>query len=86
MKCNGYRFNELISLAEYEKAACVAANSPRRVLQSIETVNKFKGKHFFLNLIYLHKLYFPPDSMERILIGRLKIYAPVLSLPFTQFP
>ncbi|KAF5918026.1 hypothetical protein HPG69_019832, partial [Diceros bicornis minor] len=35
-------FNELISLGEYEKAACLAANSPRRILQNIGTMNKFK--------------------------------------------
>ncbi|XP_021572828.1 clathrin heavy chain linker domain-containing protein 1 isoform X2 [Carlito syrichta] len=37
------RFNELISLGEYEKAACFAANSPRRILRNIGTMNKFKG-------------------------------------------
>ncbi|XP_028747370.1 clathrin heavy chain linker domain-containing protein 1 isoform X1 [Peromyscus leucopus] len=37
------RFNELISLGEYEKAACFAANSPRRILQNIGTMNKFKA-------------------------------------------
>lgn len=58
--CNGCRFSELISLGEYEKAACFAANSPRRILQNIGTMNKFKGKHFCLNLIYVCKLYFHP--------------------------
>ncbi|XP_032981279.1 clathrin heavy chain linker domain-containing protein 1 isoform X1 [Rhinolophus ferrumequinum] len=38
-----FRFNELISLGEYEKAACFAANSPRRILQNIGTMNKFKA-------------------------------------------
>ncbi|KAL1791247.1 clathrin heavy chain linker domain-containing protein 1 isoform X1 [Sigmodon hispidus] len=37
------RFNELISLGEYEKAACFAANSPRRILQNTGTMNKFKA-------------------------------------------
>ncbi|KAL6082320.1 hypothetical protein STEG23_021475 [Scotinomys teguina] len=37
------RFTELISLGEYEKAACFAANSPRRILQNIGTMNKFKA-------------------------------------------
>ncbi|XP_054431364.1 clathrin heavy chain linker domain-containing protein 1 isoform X3 [Pteronotus mesoamericanus] len=37
------RFNELISLGEYEKAVCFAARSPRRILQNIGTVNKFKA-------------------------------------------
>ncbi|XP_007642686.1 clathrin heavy chain linker domain-containing protein 1 isoform X1 [Cricetulus griseus] len=37
------RFNELISNGEYEKAACFAANSPRRILQNIGTMNKFKA-------------------------------------------
>ncbi|XP_039743059.1 clathrin heavy chain linker domain-containing protein 1 isoform X1 [Pteropus medius] len=52
------RFNELISLGEYEKAACFAANSPRRILQNIGTVNKFKavgkirGKPFPLLLFF----------------------------------
>lgn len=58
MKCDGYRFNELISLGEYEKAACFAANSPRRILQNIGTVNKFKGKHYSLNFVYVCKSYF----------------------------
>ncbi|XP_054431365.1 clathrin heavy chain linker domain-containing protein 1 isoform X4 [Pteronotus mesoamericanus] len=38
-----FRFNELISLGEYEKAVCFAARSPRRILQNIGTVNKFKA-------------------------------------------
>ncbi|XP_032128193.1 clathrin heavy chain linker domain-containing protein 1 isoform X5 [Sapajus apella] len=37
------RFNELISLGEYEKAASYAANSPRRILRNIGTVNTFKA-------------------------------------------
>ncbi|XP_059515788.1 clathrin heavy chain linker domain-containing protein 1 isoform X2 [Myotis daubentonii] len=37
------RFNELISLGEYEKAACFAAKSPRGILLNIGTVNKFKA-------------------------------------------
>ncbi|XP_038172212.1 clathrin heavy chain linker domain-containing protein 1 [Arvicola amphibius] len=37
------RFNELISLGEYEKAAYFAASSPRRILQNIGTMNKFKA-------------------------------------------
>ncbi|XP_048208871.1 clathrin heavy chain linker domain-containing protein 1 isoform X2 [Perognathus longimembris pacificus] len=36
------RLNELLSLGEYEKAASFAANSPRRILQNIGTMNKFK--------------------------------------------
>ncbi|XP_052055369.1 clathrin heavy chain linker domain-containing protein 1 isoform X2 [Apodemus sylvaticus] len=36
------RFNELISLGEYERAACFAANSPKRILQNTGTMNKFK--------------------------------------------
>lgn len=56
--CNGCRFSELISLGEYEKAACFAANSPRRILQNIGTMNKFKavgkitGKPFPLLLFF----------------------------------
>ncbi|CAK7297089.1 Clathrin heavy chain linker domain-containing protein 1 [Vulpes lagopus] len=52
------RFNELMSLGEYEKAACFAARSPRRILQNIGTVNKFKavgkirGKPFPLLLFF----------------------------------
>ncbi|XP_023572350.1 clathrin heavy chain linker domain-containing protein 1 isoform X2 [Octodon degus] len=37
------RFNELISLGEYEKAACFAANSPRRILRNMNVMNKFKA-------------------------------------------
>ncbi|PNJ79838.1 CLHC1 isoform 12 [Pongo abelii] len=37
------KFNELISLGEYEKAACYAANSPRRILRNIGTMNTFKA-------------------------------------------
>ncbi|XP_008577060.1 PREDICTED: clathrin heavy chain linker domain-containing protein 1 isoform X1 [Galeopterus variegatus] len=37
------RFNELISHGEYEKAAYFAANSPRRILRNIGTMNKFKA-------------------------------------------
>ncbi|XP_030166477.1 clathrin heavy chain linker domain-containing protein 1 isoform X2 [Lynx canadensis] len=52
------RFNELMLLGEYEKAACFAAHSPRRILQNIGTVNKFKavgkirGKPFPLLLFF----------------------------------
>ncbi|XP_019575145.2 clathrin heavy chain linker domain-containing protein 1 isoform X1 [Rhinolophus sinicus] len=52
------RFSELIALGEYEKAACFAANSPRRILQNIGTMNKFKavgkitGKPFPLLLFF----------------------------------
>ncbi|XP_047378473.1 clathrin heavy chain linker domain-containing protein 1 isoform X4 [Sciurus carolinensis] len=38
-----FRFNELISLGEYEKAAYFAANSPRRILQNMGSVDKFKA-------------------------------------------
>ncbi|XP_062934884.1 clathrin heavy chain linker domain-containing protein 1 isoform X5 [Cynocephalus volans] len=38
-----FRFNELISHGEYEKAAYFAANSPRRILRNIDTMNKFKA-------------------------------------------
>ncbi|XP_063129058.1 clathrin heavy chain linker domain-containing protein 1 isoform X5 [Rattus norvegicus] len=38
-----FRFHELISLGEYEKAACFAANSPKRILQNAGTMNKFKA-------------------------------------------
>ncbi|XP_040849988.1 clathrin heavy chain linker domain-containing protein 1 isoform X2 [Ochotona curzoniae] len=38
-----FGFNELISLGEYKKAACFAANSPRRILRNIGTMNKFKA-------------------------------------------
>ncbi|XP_068837210.1 clathrin heavy chain linker domain-containing protein 1 isoform X2 [Capricornis sumatraensis] len=38
-----FRFNELISLGEYEKAVYFAVNGPRRILQNIGTVNKFKA-------------------------------------------
>uniref|UniRef100_A0A8C9A1W4 Clathrin heavy chain linker domain-containing protein 1 n=1 Tax=Prolemur simus TaxID=1328070 RepID=A0A8C9A1W4_PROSS len=37
------RFNELISLREYEKAACFAASSPGRILQNVGTMNKLKA-------------------------------------------
>nr|BAB24663.1 unnamed protein product [Mus musculus] len=37
------RFNDLISLGEYERAACFAANSPKRILQNTSTMNKFKA-------------------------------------------
>ncbi|XP_073905844.1 clathrin heavy chain linker domain-containing protein 1 isoform X3 [Castor canadensis] len=37
------RLNELISIGEYEKAASFAANSPRKILQNIGTMNKFKA-------------------------------------------
>ncbi|XP_062065433.1 clathrin heavy chain linker domain-containing protein 1 isoform X2 [Lepus europaeus] len=37
------RFNELISLGEYEKAACFTANSPRRILRNTGTMDKFKA-------------------------------------------
>ncbi|KAI5125073.1 Clathrin Heavy Chain Linker Domain-Containing Protein 1 [Manis pentadactyla] len=56
--CYIERFNELIALGEYEKAAGFAANSPRRILQNIGTVNKFKavgkikGKPFPLLLFF----------------------------------
>ncbi|XP_032733651.1 clathrin heavy chain linker domain-containing protein 1 isoform X3 [Lontra canadensis] len=56
--CYIERFSELMSLGEYEKAACFAANSPRRILQNIGTVNKFKavgkirGKPFPLLLFF----------------------------------
>ncbi|XP_019517625.1 PREDICTED: clathrin heavy chain linker domain-containing protein 1 isoform X3 [Hipposideros armiger] len=52
------RFNELISLGDYEKAACFAAKSPRRIFHSIGTVDKFKaigkikGKPFPLLLFF----------------------------------
>ncbi|XP_069397375.1 clathrin heavy chain linker domain-containing protein 1 isoform X3 [Delphinus delphis] len=52
------RLNELISLGEYEKAVYFAANSPRRILQNIGTVSKFKavgktrGKPFPLLLFF----------------------------------
>ncbi|XP_031195737.1 clathrin heavy chain linker domain-containing protein 1 isoform X3 [Mastomys coucha] len=38
-----FRFNELISLGEYERAAYFAANSPKRILQNTGTMNKFKA-------------------------------------------
>ncbi|XP_029401041.1 clathrin heavy chain linker domain-containing protein 1 isoform X5 [Mus pahari] len=38
-----FRFSELISLGEYERAACFAANSPKRILQNTSTMNKFKA-------------------------------------------
>lgn len=72
MKCNGCRFNELISLGEYEKAACFAAKSPRGILLNIGTVNKFKGKHFSLNLLYVCSSTFPHDRMERVLTWEMK--------------
>ncbi|GAB5569621.1 clathrin heavy chain linker domain-containing protein 1 isoform X1 [Prionailurus iriomotensis] len=56
VNCGG--FNELMLLGEYEKAACFAAHSPRRILQNIGTVNKFKavgkirGKPFPLLLFF----------------------------------
>uniref|UniRef100_H0WPL5 Clathrin heavy chain linker domain containing 1 n=1 Tax=Otolemur garnettii TaxID=30611 RepID=H0WPL5_OTOGA len=36
------RFNELLALGEYETAAYFAANSPRRILGNIGTMNKLK--------------------------------------------
>lgn len=72
MKCNGCRFNELISLGEYEKAACFAAKSPRGILLNIGTMNKFKGKHFSLNLLYVCSYTSPHDRMERVLNWEMK--------------
>ncbi|XP_049640741.1 clathrin heavy chain linker domain-containing protein 1 isoform X1 [Suncus etruscus] len=52
------RFNELMSLGEYEKAAYLTANSPRRILRNIGTMDKFKdvgrikGKPFPLLLFF----------------------------------
>ncbi|XP_053445877.1 clathrin heavy chain linker domain-containing protein 1 isoform X2 [Nycticebus coucang] len=37
------RFNELLALGEYETAAYFAANSPRRILGNIGTMNKLKA-------------------------------------------
>ncbi|XP_007936192.1 clathrin heavy chain linker domain-containing protein 1 [Orycteropus afer afer] len=37
------RFNELIALGEYGKAAVFAANSPKRILRNIGTMTKFKA-------------------------------------------
>nr|XP_045004385.1 clathrin heavy chain linker domain-containing protein 1 isoform X4 [Jaculus jaculus]XP_045004386.1 clathrin heavy chain linker domain-containing protein 1 isoform X4 [Jaculus jaculus] len=37
------RFNELISLGKYGEAASFTASSPRRILQNIGTMNKFKA-------------------------------------------
>ncbi|KAF3826769.1 hypothetical protein GH733_009294 [Mirounga leonina] len=37
---------------QIQKTKSLPANSPRRILQNIGTVNKFKGKHFSLNLMY----------------------------------
>ncbi|XP_051020853.1 clathrin heavy chain linker domain-containing protein 1 [Acomys russatus] len=37
------RFNELICLGEYEKAASFAASSPKRILQNTGIMNKFKA-------------------------------------------
>lgn len=67
------RFNELIALGEYEKAAGFAANSPRRILQNIGTVNKFKGKHFC-------------DRMDRILNWEVKGLGPSPISTMFQFP
>ncbi|XP_071457678.1 clathrin heavy chain linker domain-containing protein 1 isoform X3 [Marmota flaviventris] len=36
------RFNELMSLGEYEKAAYFAASSPRRILRNMGSMDKFK--------------------------------------------
>ncbi|XP_049640742.1 clathrin heavy chain linker domain-containing protein 1 isoform X2 [Suncus etruscus] len=53
-----FRFNELMSLGEYEKAAYLTANSPRRILRNIGTMDKFKdvgrikGKPFPLLLFF----------------------------------
>ncbi|XP_023367850.1 clathrin heavy chain linker domain-containing protein 1 [Otolemur garnettii] len=38
-----FRFNELLALGEYETAAYFAANSPRRILGNIGTMNKLKA-------------------------------------------
>ncbi|KAF7468438.1 clathrin heavy chain linker domain-containing protein 1 [Marmota monax] len=37
------RFNELMSLGEYEKAAYFAASSPRRILRNMGSMDKFKA-------------------------------------------
>lgn len=69
MKYNGCRFNKLISLGEYEKAICFAVRSPRRILQNIGTVDKFKGKHRILSEPYMcmQILLFPCDRMGKVL-------------------
>ncbi|KAM4804088.1 clathrin heavy chain linker domain-containing protein 1 isoform X5 [Urocitellus parryii] len=38
-----FRFNELMSLGEYEKAAYFAASSPRRILRNMGSMDKFKA-------------------------------------------
>lgn len=85
MKYNVCRFNQLISLGEYEKAACFAAKSPRGILLNMGTVNKLKGKHFSLNLLYICSYTFPHDRMEREL-GDERSRLQILSLLLTQFP
>ncbi|KAM6221538.1 clathrin heavy chain linker domain-containing protein 1 isoform 1-T1 [Rhynchocyon petersi] len=37
------RFNELVTLGEYEKAAMFAANSPRRILRNTDVMDTFKA-------------------------------------------
>ncbi|KAM6221539.1 clathrin heavy chain linker domain-containing protein 1 isoform 2-T2 [Rhynchocyon petersi] len=38
-----FRFNELVTLGEYEKAAMFAANSPRRILRNTDVMDTFKA-------------------------------------------
>ncbi|XP_077628501.1 clathrin heavy chain linker domain-containing protein 1 isoform X2 [Crocuta crocuta] len=72
------RFNELMSLGEYEKAACFAAHSPRRILQNIGTVNKFKaigkirGKPFPL-LLFFEAIFSTSQACRRPINAELTV-------------
>lgn len=39
------RFNELLEEHKYEEAAIHAANSPKGILRTPETLHRFQGKH-----------------------------------------
>ncbi|KAM8785819.1 clathrin heavy chain linker domain-containing protein 1 [Rhynchonycteris naso] len=72
------RFNELLSLGEYEKAVCLAASSPKRILQNIGTVNKFKavgkirGKPFPL-LLYFEAIFSTSHAYRRPIDAQLTL-------------
>ncbi|KAM9601090.1 clathrin heavy chain linker domain-containing protein 1 [Trichechus inunguis] len=72
------RFNELITLGEYGKAAVFAANSPRRILQNVGTMNKFKavgkirGKPFPL-LLFFEALFSTSHAFKRPIDAALTV-------------
>ena len=44
------KFNELIEDKKYEEAAVHAANSPKGILRTPETLNRFKGSRSLLKV------------------------------------